>query len=497
MAAGLAAVLAGGTAVASAVPSAETTARSAAFAAAAEPPLKLVTASKSVILDRYDDGVYVDLGTHMVAGAKPFELRVKRKSFKDPVVVEQIVDGKAKALPAGITNKYNGLPGFSRLTITDAKGKKLVDRSQTFCPNSYESARTRPDAPDKSPYPMDCSENGFTVSSMWGIQSGWTAPTGENGTQIKLWMGKYTAKVEIAPKYRALFGIPANQATTTINVTVRKAPEGGHGRVGQRIAAEDKARKAAEPQPKPNAKAPTGKDSVPAGPKPDLIALPAWGARISKGEEGTPTAKNDFLQFAATVYNGGPSTLVLDGYRRQGQDLMDAYQYFYNEKGQQVGHAKTGTMEWDARDGHTHWHFTDFASYRLLKANQTEIVRSQKEAFCLAATDQIDQLAKNANWRPMNTDLHTACGTYSSLAVREVLDVGAGDTYDQTRPGQSFDITNLPNGTYFIQVLANPEKRLYEANTTNNMALRKVILGGVKGARTVQVPAHDLVNWNG
>ncbi|MFC0622879.1 lysyl oxidase family protein [Kribbella deserti] len=472
---------------------------SAQDAAAAEPPLKLIAASKSIVLDRYEDGVSVELGTHLVAGAKPFELRVKRKSFKDPIVVEQIVDGKAKALPAGLTTNYLGLPNFTRLTIFDATGKKLVDRGQTFCPNSYDSARTRPDAPDKTPYPEQCSPNGFTVSNVWGIQSGWTARPAEP-QQIKLWMGKYTAKVEVAPKYRTMFGIPANQASTTINITVRKAPPGGHGKLADKLAAERRQQariEAAKPQPKPNAKAPVGKDNVPAGPKPDLVALPAWGARISKGEEGTPTAKNDFMQFAATVYNAGPSTLVLDGYRRQGQDLMDAYQYFYNEKGQQVGHAKTGTMEWDPRDGHFHWHFTDFASYRLLKANQTEIVRSQKEAFCLAATDQIDQLAKNANWHPMNTDLHTACGDYSSVAVREVLDVGAGDTYDQTRPGQSFDITNLPNGTYYIQVLANPEKRLFESNTTNNNALRKVILGGKKGARTVQVPAHDLVNWNG
>ncbi len=69
--------------------------------------------------------------------------------------------------------------------------------------------------------------------------------------------------------------------------------------------------------------------------------------------------------------------------------------------------------------------------------------------------------------------------------MREVLDVGSGDTYTQYRPGQSFDITGLPNGTYYIQVIANPEKRLQETNLNNNVALRKVILGGTEGARTV------------
>jgi len=66
----------------------------------------------------------------------------------------------------------------------------------------------------------------------------------------------------------------------------------------------------------------------------------------------------------------------------------------------------------------------------------------------------------------------------------------------QTLPGQSFDITGLPNGTYYIEVIANPEKRLQETNLNNNVALRKVILGGTPDARTVTVPPHDLINVN-
>jgi hypothetical protein len=45
-------------------------------------------------------------------------------------------------------------------------------------------------------------------------------------------------------------------------------------------------------------------------------------------------------------------------------------QYFYDTSGKQVGYAPAGTMEWDDGDGHTHWHFTDFASHRLLDATQ-------------------------------------------------------------------------------------------------------------------------------
>jgi len=75
-----------------------------------------------------------------------------------------------------------------------------------------------------------------------------------------------------------------------------------------------------------------------------------------------------------------------------------------------------------------------------------------------------------------------------------VLDAGNGDTYTQDLPGQSFDITDLPNGTYYIQTLANPEKKLAELDTTNNSALRQIILGGTPESRTLTVPpVHGIV----
>lgn len=449
-----------------------------------QPPLRLVAGSQTVTLDRYPDyGVYLDLGTHMVAGSSPFEIRAKRKSYADPIVAEQIVNGRARKLPAGLLTNFAGLPGFLHVTLTDSAGAVVLEKDQTFCPNG-ETARTRPDAPDTSPYPFSCSSNPFTLGNVWGLQKGWSTSTVDWQTgPTDIPAGTYTARVSVPQRYQDLFGIPADQAGATIQVTVRDVevpggPGDGHARVA---AAQTQA-------PQPNATRPTGPASVPEGPKPDLRALPAWEIEV------VPEDGRDYLQFAANVWNAGPSPLVLDGFRRSGENIMDAYQYFYDNNGKQVGYAPTGTMEWDDRDGHTHWHFTDFARYSLLNATQSEVVRSQKEAFCLAATDAIDYTVKNANWRPNNTDLHTACGNEGSLAVREVLDVGSGDTYLQYLPGQSFDITDLPNGTYYVQVIANPDHNLHESDLTNNVSLRQVILGGSPGARTVTVPPHQLID---
>ncbi|WP_309317049.1 lysyl oxidase family protein [Streptomyces salinarius] len=573
-------LLAGTTAVAAMAVTASLVAATAEPAKAATgPELSLIAATDSLTLTSWkeDPGVYLDLGTYLTADGRPLELKVTRKSYKDPVTITQTVyaggKARAKTLPKGTVKDFSGLPGFAEITVTDKAGRKVLSRTEDFCPNNA-SGRVRPDAPATSKYPESCPTNPFTLGSVWGVEKGWAANTygGSYTEPVALAAGTYTAKVGVAKKYRDLFGIANKPATVKVTVVERsyeddqgaagaaasrsatasehaghvaahQAPDAhadhgpghaptpaqaaapvtsgagpsynvGHGPlraappalpwalkkkqaarsmpVGDKGGQTDGSRKALALQ--PLSKRPTGKASVPDVPKPDLRSLPAYGIVVTDGEKDIPG--KDYLAFSANVWNAGPAQLVVDGFRSPGKAKMDAYQYFYDAKGKQVGYTPTGTMEWDPRPGHMHWHFTDFASYRLLKADQKEAVRSGKEAFCLANTDAIDYTVKNANWHPYNTDLSTACGEENSISVREVLDVGSGDTYSQDLPGQSFDITDVPNGTYYIQVLANPEKRLKETNLDNNSALRKIVLGGKPDARTVTVPAHDLVNAN-
>ncbi|NDZ76428.1 protein-lysine 6-oxidase [Streptomyces sp. SID10362] len=573
-------LLAGTTAVAAMAVTASLVAATAEPAKAATgPELSLIAATDSLTLTSWkeDPGVYLDLGTYLTADGRPLELKVTRKSYKDPVTITQTVyaggKARAKTLPKGTVKDFSGLPGFAEITVTDKAGRKVLSRTEDFCPNNA-SGRVRPDAPATSKYPESCPTNPFTLGSVWGVEKGWAANTygGSYTEPVALAAGTYTAKVGVAKKYRDLFGIANKPATVKVTVVERsyeddqgaagsvasrsatasehaghvaghQAPDAhadhgpgraptpaqaaapvtsgagpsynvGHGPlraappalpwalkkkqaarsmpVGDKGGQTDGSRKALALQ--PLAKRPTGKASVPDVPKPDLRSLPAYGIVVTDGEKDIPG--KDYLAFSANVWNAGPAQLVVDGFRSPGKAKMDAYQYFYDAKGKQVGYTPTGTMEWDPRPGHMHWHFTDFASYRLLKADKKEAVRSGKEAFCLANTDAIDYTVKNANWHPYNTDLSTACGEENSISVREVLDVGSGDTYSQDLPGQSFDITDVPNGTYYIQVLANPEKRLKETNLDNNSALRKIVLGGKPDARTVTVPAHDLVNEN-
>ncbi len=453
-----------------------------ATAAVAEPPLRFVAAASAATIERAPgDLIILDVGAQVVAGKDPFVVRAKRTSYADPIVAKQIVrrNGRPRevTLPAGLLTDFAGFPAFTHVTLIDAAGNTVADHDEAFCPNGV-AARTRPDAPRTTPYPTQCAWlMPFALGSVWGIQAGWGVPTAApwwgNPRPVYVEDGTYTATVSINQPYRDLFGFSAGRWSATVQVTVRTA-----------AASAGTAAAASPPEPR----RPTGRPTVPSGPKPDLRALPAFWVDVLSGPSG------DQVAFAASVWVAGNSPLVVDGFRRSGTDVMDAYQYFYDTRGNQVGYAPVGTFEWDTGDGHNHWHLNDFAQYRLLDESKTLAVRSGKAGFCLANTDPVDYTLPHANWRPENTDLHTDCGNASSTAVRQVLDIGNGDTYLQYLPGQSFDITGLPNGTYYIEIAANPNRNLHEQDMSNNVSHRRIVIGGSPGARTVQVPPHGLVD---
>ena len=457
--------------------------------AAAAPALAVEAAQRSVTLTRYqvDDGnwrkktvVEGDLAVHVLARSRAFEVRAKRASYSKPVVLTLSTPGEDPVLTTA--RDVTGLPDFWTTTITNAAGKVVRRGTADFCPNGSDPVRRRPDAPRSSPYPRGCQANPYTLGGVFGIQAGYAvrAVIG-NEAFDRLPSGAYTVTLTIDGHYRKVLGMAQAQSQTEVAVTLVQ------GTLEQEPDAPALSVRSALRAARPAAPSgPSGRRTAPTGPLPDLRSLPAWGIGVDKGR---------YLTFAATVWNAGPGRLVVDGFRTANDpDLMRAYQYFFTASGKQQGYAPVGTMEWDARDGHEHWHFTDFATYRLLGANTKLVARSGKEAFCLANTDVVDYLVPGANWRPPNTDLDVSCGDRRSPSIREMLDTGSGDTYAQSLPGQSFDLRGLANGTYYIEVRANPRRALNEGNTGNNTSLRKIVIGGRTGQRTVRAERVGIVD---
>ena len=495
-----------------------------ASAAAPAPALQLVTpvATQTIERGKGEDAYLYGLGVYVVAQKAAVEIRTLRTDYTKPIGATLSVGEGATAtkttLPSSLFTHVDSIDDFFTLGVTNSAGKLVKKVSVPFCPNDYSAARAYPDGAPTSPYPYQCGSHPFAIGSVFGIQRGWSVTalnSWQNPASFKGKDGTYKVTVLINKPWRDALKMTKAQSTGTINVKVKSVDYNGKaagsstaasamadmpgmsmaatGPLSPQMAALEAARvRALGHASTPAASAPTKKLSAKAvaddAPKPDLRSLPAYQIGLErKIVKGKPT-KTTYINFGATVWNAGPSPLVVDGFRRPGTKLMDAYQYFFDNSGNEVGSAPAGTLQWDPRVGHQHWHFTAFASYRLLDSTQKTALISGKEAFCLAATDSINLNVDNADMRPDSTDLSTACGEEGALSIREVLSTGWGDTYSQSRPGQSFDITKVKNGTYYIEVLANPDSKLAEGNTTNNRALRKIKLGGtVGGKRTIKV----------
>jgi len=465
----------------------------AGAAAPAAPQLRLIAAQPSITLDSFGGQVYLDPGMWVAASGSPLQFDVHRASYTEPITITQIIYPPSggtvrRPLPASVISGFNyGLIKFLKLTVRNSAGKVAATETIPFCPDTYDPQRTGPGSPRTSPYPQQCPTDPFPLSMVWGVQKGWAADPAESnflGHQTKLPIGVYHVTGTITPEYTRLFHIPARDATTTVKVTVVKGPKccpipgcclpgrpnGPRGHSLRRLPAD----------------VPTLQNPPPSA-LPDLVPLPAWQIRVSHPRKQT----HDFLNFGATVWVGGHGPLDVEGFRSHTSPVMKAYQYFWSG-GKVIGRVRAGTMGFDSKKGHNHWHFEQFAKYALLTSAKSVAVRSHKVGFCIAPSDAVDLLLPHAVWQPFSVGLEGACGLQTALWVAEEMPVGWGDTYIQSIAGQNFDITGVPDGTYYIEVIANPEKVLRETTTSNDVSLRKVVLGGAPGHRTVKVPP-----WHG
>ena len=465
----------------------------ASAATAPGPALRLIAAQRSITLNSFSGRVYLDPGMWVAALGSPLQLDVQRASYTKPITITQIIHPRSggtvrRPLPASVLDGWNaGLNRFLTLTVRNTAGKVVLTQTIPFCPDSYDPQRVSPASPRTSPYPAQCFTNPFALGMVWGVQQGWAtnpAETNFSGRAVKLPLGKYQVTGTITPAYTKLFHIPARDATATVKVTVAKGeccPVPGCCLRGRPRAP----RGQGAPAPAPAGRTLT---NPPVSALPDLVPLPASQIAVSHPRKQT----HDFLNFGATVWVGGNGPLDVEGFRSDGSPVMKAYQYFLRG-GKVVGRVRAGTMGFDSQQGHNHWHFEQFARYALLNSAKSLAVRSHKVGFCIAPTDAVDLLLPQAKWRTsFGGPGFFSCGSPTVLWVAEQMPVGWGDTYIQSIAGQNFDITNVPNGTYYIEVIANPEKILHETTMRNDTTLRKVILGGTRGHRTVKVPA-----WHG
>jgi hypothetical protein len=131
----------------------------------------------------------------------------------------------------------------------------------------------------------------------------------------------------------------------------------------------------------------------------------------------------------------------------QNLDLGDAY-------------AAGGSANFVWSPCHMHYHFMHYAEYRLLDQNGNKILVGRKQAFCLEDFETYSQDAPQLT----NDEIYT-CQPGSSQGIH----VGWADRYYAGLPCQWLDITDLPSGSYTLEMEVNPDRVLVEKNYDNNI----------------------------
>ena len=109
---------------------------------------------------------------------------------------------------------------------------------------------------------------------------------------------------------------------------------------------------------------------------------------------------------------------------------------------------------------HDHWHFDEYAEYRLLNAAGDVVANGHKQAFCLIDLEQVDENAGGPQFDCEN----------------QGISKGWADTYASHLDCQWIDVTGIPPGDYVLEVRVNPAQILAELDYTNNVARVPVTL---------------------
>lgn len=193
---------------------------------------------------------------------------------------------------------------------------------------------------------------------------------------------------------------------------------------------------------------------------PDLSPEPPVDVRTTEKDDRI------LIRFSSTLVNVGDGDFVLRAVRQDANWAVEQ-EIWYSEQGGEI-ESIPARMVWGG-DGHEHWHIERVASYRLVPLDDLgnpvneEIGVDTKIGFCFF--DHTDVLHKGPEEGIY--DVHD-CGHETDDSVRMGMSPGWGDIYAFTLPGQSIDITELPDGDYRLWAEADTGNWFIEVTRDNN-----------------------------
>jgi hypothetical protein len=217
--------------------------------------------------------------------------------------------------------------------------------------------------------------------------------------------------------------------------------------------------------------------------KPDLVVQRPTELYLAKGKETRLRVSNT----VANIGNGpleitGDGTSCDDGDGRitvqhvfEDSDAPGSAGYFERSDDAAFTPEPAGCSRYHA--AHDHWHFDNFARYRLLAERSGDLVGgSRKISFCVIDTGQpypdLDG-SPDGGYYPQDPE-NPKFPTCSASSV-DGLSIGWEDTYGASLPGQGIKVTNLRRGHYCLVLetdpagTGSPNGVLDESDESNNV----------------------------
>jgi hypothetical protein len=212
----------------------------------------------------------------------------------------------------------------------------------------------------------------------------------------------------------------------------------------------------------------TGVDFTEQGAPPSML-FPDLKDIIPPGKMSVvQTSNGRQFQYTHDTFNAGPGPLVIQPVFNSASGSYQGNQYIYSLNSSGVWTLSqtipiAGAFIFDSDHAHFHFPLVSYGLYTVAANGGpgTPVVVSNKVSFCINDSFIYDPTLPHAG----------ALGNLGSCTdptSLRGLNIGAVDEYDQTDAGQSILINSLPDGTYWLRALDDPDNFLAEADKTNN-----------------------------
>ena len=200
------------------------------------------------------------------------------------------------------------------------------------------------------------------------------------------------------------------------------------------------------------------------------------------------------LRFPTTIANAGDGPLEIWGGPSSGNS-QQVFQRIYQRGG---GSRDTLAGNFVFHPGHGHVHLEGFATFQLRGRNDDGtpgpvVASGGKTSFCLLNIDHSFPAATSAAARVEGRG-GSSCETIQGISV------GWADVYGADLEDQWIDVTDIPDGDYFLEIVTDPDNNITETDETNNGVLEPITVDNpyhVDGefVETPELPPDDHPNF--